>query len=107
MNIRIEKIDTHKGMMVKVLLDSSTMGMFMDKRTVAKHGFKLQKLERPIAIRNMNRTNNSGGAIMHQVKCNVYYKDHIIRMRMDVCDLGKTEVILGMPWLVVHNLEIN
>jgi len=94
-------------MMVKVLLDSSTMGMFMDKRTVAKHGFKLQKLERPIAIRNMNRTNNSGGAIIHQVKCNVYYKDHIIRMRMDVCDLGKTEVILGMPWLVVHNLEIN
>jgi len=29
------------------------------------------------------------------------------RMRMDVCNLGKTEVILGMPWLQVHNLEIN
>jgi len=26
---------------------------------------------------------------------------------MDVCDLGKTEVILGMPWLQVHNPEIN
>jgi len=26
---------------------------------------------------------------------------------MDVCDLGKTEVILGMPWLATHNLEIN
>jgi len=40
-------------------------------------GHKLQKLERPIAIRNMDRTNNSGGAIIHQVECNVYYKDHI------------------------------
>jgi len=28
-------------------------------------------------------------------------------MRMDVCDLGKTEVILGMPWLQTHNPEIN
>jgi len=29
------------------------------------------------------------------------------RMRIDVCDLGKTEVILGMPWLAAHNPEIN
>jgi len=26
----------------------------------------------------------------------VYYKGHVERMRMDVCDLGKMEVILGM-----------
>jgi len=29
------------------------------------------------------------------------------RMRMDMCSLGKTEVILGMPWLQTHNPEIN
>jgi len=28
-------------------------------------------------------------------------------MRMDICDLGKTEVILGMPWLAAYNPEIN
>jgi len=28
-------------------------------------------------------------------------------MRMDVCDLGKTDVILDMPWLQAHNPEIN
>jgi len=37
----------------------------------------------------------------------MYYKGHIERMRIDVCDLGKTNVILGMPWLQVHNPEIN
>ena len=26
---------------------------------------------------------------------------------MDVYNLGKTDIILDMPWLVVHNLEIN
>ena len=107
MSIGIEKIDTHEGVTVKVLLDSGTTGMFMDKRTAAKYRFRLQKLERPIMVRNVNRTNNSGGAITHQVEANVYYKGHVERMRMDVCNLGKTEVILGMLWLQAHNLEIN
>jgi len=39
--------------------------MFMDKRAAAKHGFTLQKLERPIKVRNVDGTNNSGGAITH------------------------------------------
>jgi len=99
LSIGIEKIDTHEGVTVKVLLDSGTTGMFMDKRTAAKYRFRLQKLERPIMVRNVNRTNNSGGAITHQVEANVYYKGHVERMRMDVCNLGKTEVILGMLWL--------
>jgi len=107
LNIGVKKIDMHEGIIIKALLDSGTMGMFMDRQIAARHGFKLQKLERPVAIRNVNGTNNSGGTIMYQVECNVFYKGHIERMWMDVCDLGKTEVILGMPWLVAHNLEIN
>jgi len=97
LNIRVEKIDTHEGVMIKVLLDSSTTGMFMDRQMAARHGFKLQKLERLLVVRNVDSTNNSGGAIMHKVECNVFYKGHMERMRMDVCDLGKIEVILGMP----------
>jgi len=97
LNIGIEKIDTHEGVAVKVLLDSGITGMFIDKRTAAKHGFRLQKLEKPIIVRNVDGINNSGGAITHQVEANVYYKGHVERIRMDICDLGKTEVILGIP----------
>ena len=107
MNIGIEKIDTYEGVTVKALLDSGVTGMFMDKKTVAKHGFMLEKLKRSIMVRNVNGTNNSGGAITHQVEANVYYKGHVERMRMDVYNLGKTEVILGMPWLQTYNPEIN
>jgi len=81
--------------------------MFMNKKMAAKHGFKLQKLEKLVTIRNVDGTNNSGEAITHQVEVNVYYKNHIERMRMDVCNLGKTNVILGMLWLQAHNPEIN
>jgi len=65
LNIGVEKIDTHEGIMIKVLLDSSATGMFIDRQVAARHGFKLQKLERPIAVRNVDGTNNSRGAITH------------------------------------------
>jgi len=41
LNIGVEKIDTHKGVMIKVLLDSGATGMFIDRQTAAKHRFKL------------------------------------------------------------------
>ena len=107
MDIGIEKVDTHKGIIVKALLDSGAMGMFIDWKMVEKYGFRLQKLERPIMVRNVDGTNNSVGAITHQVEVNVYYKGHVERMRIDVCNLEKTDVILGMPWLQAHNPEIN
>jgi len=107
LNIGVEKVDMHEGITVKALLDSSATGMFMDKKMTAKHGIKLQKLERPVTVKNIDGTNNSGGAITHQVKVNVYYKNHIERIRIDVCDLGRINIILGMPWLQAHNPEIN
>jgi len=107
MDIGIEKMNMHKGITVKALLDSSAIGMFMDQKMAAKYGFRLQKLERLIMVRNVNGANNSTGTITHQVKVNVYYKGHVERMRMDVCNVGKTDVILGIPWLQVHNPEIN
>jgi len=96
LNIEVEKVDMHEGVMVKALLDSGMTGMFMNKKMAAKHGFRLQKLERPVAVRNIDGTNNSRGAITHQVEVNVYYKSYVERMRIDVCDLEKTDVILGM-----------
>jgi len=107
LNIGVEKIDMHEGVLIKALLDSGATGMFIDRQMATRHRFKLQKLERPLMVKNVDGTVNSGGAITHQVECNVFYKGHIERMRMDICDLGKTEVILGMPWLVAHNPEIN
>ena len=96
LNIRVEKVDTYEDVTVKVLLDSGAIGIFMDKRTAAKHESRLQKLKRPIMVRNVNRTNNSREVIAHQMEVNVYYKSHIERIRINVYDLGKTKVILEM-----------
>jgi len=81
--------------------------MFMDWKIAAKHEFRLQKLERPIVVRNVNGMNNSTKAITYQIETNVYYKSHVERMKMDICDLERTDIILEMLWLQVYNPEIN
>jgi len=67
----------------------------------------MEKLKKPLLVRNMDGIVNVEGAITHQVECNMFFKGHMERARMDVCNLGKTEVILGMPWLAAYNPEIN
>jgi len=107
LDIGIEKVDMHEGITVKMLLDSGTTGIFMNREMAKKHSFKITKLERPLKVKNVDGTENSRGNITHQVEVNIFYKNHVERIRMNVCNLGKTKVILGMPWLQVHNPEIN
>jgi len=107
LDIGIEKVDIHKDITVKALLDSGITGMFIDQKIIARYRFRLQKLERLIVVRNIDGKNNSAGAITYQMKVNKYYKSHVERIKIDIYDLEKTDVILGMLWLQVHNPEIN
>jgi len=74
-----------------------TTGLFMDTTFTKEKGFKMEKLKNLLLVKNVDGTVNIGGAITHQVKCNMFFKGHVERVRIDVCNLGKTEVILGMP----------
>ena len=67
----------------------------------------MEKLKKPLLVRNVDGTVNVEGAIIHQIECNMFFKGHIERARMDVYNLEKTKVILEMSWLAVHNLEID
>jgi len=107
MSVGIEKIDMHKGRTVRALLDSGATGLFMSRSLAQKEGYRLIKLDRPLQVRNVDGTSNSGGAITHEVEVNMFYKGHVERVWMDVCELGKMDVILGMPWLAAHNPEID
>ena len=84
LEVGIEKLDNHEGVMVKALLDSGAMGIFVDKKFVEEHGFRLEKLDRPVEVKNVNGTSNSGGNITHELECNVFYRGHHERLRMDV-----------------------
>ena len=105
--IGLERIDTQKGITVEALLDSGATGLIMSSEFAKKQGFKLKKLERPMNVRNMDGLLNKEGPIEHTVEVNIYYQEH--RERTEIDDIGgqKWTVILGMPWLAHHNLEID
>ena len=42
-----------------------------------------------------------------QIPVEVVHDRHVERMWLDVCNLERMEIILGMPWLAVHNPEID
>jgi len=96
MNMGIERINTHEERTVKVLLDSGVTGMFISRNLAEKGGYKLIKLNQLIQVRNMDGTGNSGGAITYEVEVNMFYKRHVERVQMDICELGKIDMILGM-----------
>ena len=85
--------------MVEALLDSGATGLVMSSKFARKKGFKLKKLERPMQVRNMDRSFNREGPIENTMEVNVYYKGHVERMEIDVMEGQKWGVILGMPWL--------
>ena len=105
--IRLERLDTQKGITVEALLDSGATGLVMSLEFVKKKGFKLKKLERPMRVRNVDGSFNREGPIENTVEVNVYYKGHVERTEIDVIRGQKWGVILGMPWLERHNLEID
>ena len=97
MRVGLEKLESHERIAVKALLDSGATDLFMDMTFAREKGFKMEKLKNPLLVRNVDGTVNARGAIMYQVECNMFFKGHMERARMDICNLGKTEVILGMP----------
>jgi len=95
MNVSIKKIDMHEERTVKALLNSRATGMFMSKSLAQKGGYRLIKLDQPLQVRNVDGTGNSGGAITHEVKVNMFYKGHVERVQMGCLQVRKDGCHIG------------
>jgi len=71
--IGLERIDTQEGVMVEALLDSRVTGLVMSSEFTKKQEFKLKKLERPVNMRNVDRSFNKEEPIENTVEVNIYY----------------------------------
>ena len=65
MKIGLKKLESYEGIAVKALLDSGATGLFMDTTFAKKKGFKMEKLKKPLLVRNVDGTANVGEAITH------------------------------------------
>ena len=82
--IGLERIDMQEEIMVEALLDSRATGLVMSSEFARKQGFKLKKLERPMNVRNVDRSFNKEGLIENTVEVNIYYQRHKERTEIDV-----------------------
>ena len=84
--IGLERLNTHEEITVEALLDSGATGLVMSSEFARKKEFKLKRLERPMQVRNMNRSFNKEGLIENTVEVNMYYKGHVERTEIDVIE---------------------
>ena len=92
---------------MEALLDSGAMGLVMSEEFARRHKFKKMKLERLVYMRNIDGTLNYAEPIVDTVEVEIFFKEHKERTLIDVIGDQKWSVILGMPWLARHNLEID
>ena len=69
--IRLERINIQEGVTVEILLDSGAIGLVISSEFARKQGFKLNKIERLIYIRNMNSSFNKKRFIEYTVEVNI------------------------------------
>jgi len=108
LRVGLRMIDSHEVEKVDVLLDSGATGLFIDHAWLHQNKITTHKLEHPIEVYNIiNGSINRGGSIMEEVTLILSYQGHKECTVFKVCDLGKSNLIIGYTWLHKHNPEIN
>ena len=65
------------------------------------------KLPRSIPVYNIDGTLNENRSVKEYVDLIVRFGDHTERARFYISALGGDTLVIGHPWLVQHNPEIN
>jgi len=100
-------MNTHHMVDVKAPLDSGATEMFIDKKFAEGNRITMQLLDKLIRVYNVDGTLNQGGSITHEVTLMMSHKGHKKKVVFEVCDLGKSTVIIGYTWLQKHNPMID
>jgi len=107
LRVGLRMIDSHEVDEVDILLDSGVTGLFINCTWLHQKKITTHKLEHPIEVYNINGSINRGGSIMEEVTLILSYQGHNERTVFEVCDLGKSNLIIGYTWLHKHNPEID
>ena len=90
-----------------VLLDCGAEGNFMSSRYAEKHSVHLYPLTHPIIPRNVDGSINQAGKITHFTHVRTKIGKDLYLIRLLVTNIGKHDIILGLPWLQEYNPVID
>ena len=86
---------------IQVMIDSGSAGNFISPATIMKHGLQTHMRNTPLSVTHVQ--GGSVGVVSKQVTLKMSKGSHQETITLDVVPLGKHAMILGMPWLQVHN----
>jgi hypothetical protein len=88
---------------VKALINSGAMGNFVHEELV--HKLKLtQRPQAPLPLLDVKGLKI--GELRHQVELLLKIRVHEERITMDVAPIRSHQIILGLPWLEAHDLDV-
>ena len=87
------------------MLDSGSAGTFINPEVVQRCGLNTQPRETPLSVTHVQ--GGKVGLVTEQVRCQMRKGNHSEYITFDVVPLGKHAIIIGMPWLQVHNLRLD
>ena len=95
------KMWINEAVKVKVMLDSGSAGNFISPDAVQRCGLNTQPRETPLSVTHVQ--GGKVGLVTEQVRCRVRQGNHSEFITFNVVPLGKHAIIIGMPWLQIHN----
>ena len=91
----------------QVLVDSGATDNFISENVLKRMKIGKALLPRERTIWNIDGTHNKAGTIKHYVDLQIRCGHKTEEMRFLVTDLGQDDIVLGYPWLVAFQTNIN
>ena len=99
------KVWINEAVEIKAMIDSGSAGYFISPATVEKYGLVTHMQDTPLSVTHVQ--GGSVGVVSEQVTCEMSLGTHKETITLDVVPLGKHAIIIGMPWLRVHNPNLD
>ena len=97
-----------KTLSTYAMTDSSAKGKgFIDKSWADSHELLLKKLNRLFGILMFDGNLSKKGRVTYYVETKMQVEDHEETIRLYVTQLAHYPVILGMPWLKLHDPRVS
>ena len=105
--LRYKNTDGEQIVETQILLDSGAKGLFINQAFVKENRIPTIPLLKPIIPWNVDRTTNQSGRITHCTWAHIVFDNQQLLTRFLIMNTGKSNILLGLPWLKEQNPTIN
>jgi hypothetical protein len=107
MHVKTRIINGEKSVEIKALINSGAQGNFMDEEFAKKHRILIVRLKKEIRVSNVDKSPNKSGPIRFETRLPTKIDGKTISTPYLISDIGKEDIILGLPWLERVNPEVD